>query len=43
LEESDLPARKAFLFRKSNFHLHATTGAENTLGRANLARQALRP
>jgi hypothetical protein len=32
LEESDLPGRKAFVFRKSNFHLHKTTGAENTLG-----------
>jgi hypothetical protein len=32
LEESDLPGRKAFMFRKSNFHLHQTTGAENTLG-----------
>jgi hypothetical protein len=31
LEESNLPARKAFMFRKSNFHLHQTTGAENTL------------
>jgi hypothetical protein len=32
LEESYLPGRKAFMFRKSNFHLHKITGAENTLG-----------
>ena len=32
LEESNLPGRKASMFRKSNFHLHKTTGAENTLG-----------
>src|SRR5208337_4013350 len=30
LEESDLPARKAFMFRKSDFHLHQATGAGNT-------------
>jgi hypothetical protein len=34
LEESNLPGRKTFAFRKSNFHLHQTTGAENTPGRS---------
>jgi hypothetical protein len=41
LEEGDLPARKTFMFRKSNFHLHGTTGAGDTLGpsKPNLAAQ----
>jgi hypothetical protein len=40
LEESNLPGGKALMFRKSNFHLHETTGAENTLSPSGPAHQS---
>jgi hypothetical protein len=32
LEEGDLPARKALVFRKPNFHLHKPPGPKMHLG-----------